>query len=87
MKEMVAKKQMSERDAEAMKLNPLCNKTYYPPVGTQKEQILEVFADWFAAEVVAQSKHLNANLRTDLCVKQELVSGSSYLSKHNRSKP
>ena len=70
MKEMLAKKQLSVREAQGMKLNPLCNRSFYPPVGTQQEQILEVFADWFATEVIAISKHLNGNMRTDLCRKK-----------------
>jgi hypothetical protein len=71
--------------AQAMKLNPTCNKTNYPPPGLQADQLPEVFADWFSAETMAQLHLLTiANLRSDLCDNKTLNEGSSYLNNRDR---
>lgn len=71
--------------ALALKMNPTCNKAIYPTVGTQADQLPETFSDWFSAEVMSDIKDLNwQNLRTDLCEKKDLVSGSSYVSNELR---
>jgi hypothetical protein len=71
--------------AEALKLNPTCNKREYPPLGTQADQLPETFADWYSAEAMAQM-HLpvTANIRTDLCADKTLNDGSSYLGNRDR---
>ncbi|MCB0378742.1 MAG: hypothetical protein KDD33_09640 [Bdellovibrionales bacterium] len=70
--------------AQSLVANPTCNRTFYPPIGLQQEQILEVFADWFAAEVVAVSPYLDDQVRADLCEFKELNPGSSYISNQDR---
>jgi hypothetical protein len=67
-----------------MRLNPTCTKQDYPPEGVQADQIPETFADWFSAEVVADSRYAIRGLRSDLCVEKELRKGSSYLTNANR---
>lgn len=70
---------------KSLKENPTCNKVNYPPRGIQKDQILESFADWFAAEMVGMhSKYMTASLRSDLCVENDLMEGSSYVSNYDR---
>lgn len=61
----------------SLKENPTCNKSEYPPQGVQADQILEAFADWFSAQVLARSKYRNSP-RRDLCEAKELRPGSSY---------
>lgn len=84
MQEMLDKKFLNQAMVDSLKSNPTCNRTIYPPTGTQKDQLLEVFADWFAAEVVAESTYLTSDLRKDLCNDQDLSEGSSYLSHKDR---
>ncbi len=69
----------------SLKKDITCNKSNYPPAGIQKDQILEVFADWFSAEVIAKTpKYIDQSLRKDLCKPKELMKGSSYLSNKDR---
>lgn len=66
--------------------NPTCNKSFYPFPGMQRDQILEVFADWFSAEVVGSGPEIfiNKKLRRDLCRSNNLSSGSSYILNDSR---
>lgn len=68
--------------ALALKMNPTCNKINYPANGLQADQLPETFADWFSAEVMANS--FKDNTRNDLCFEKVLHSGSSYLSNKDR---
>ena len=78
-------KKISQDMVDSLKLNPTCNPSFYPPLGTQKDQILEVFADWFSAEVLASHKEQQTpSLRADLCEPYSLNSGSSYLPHQQR---
>lgn len=70
--------------AMALKMNPTCNNTSYPPIGTQADQLPEVFADWFSAEVVANTDFIDTNLRQDLCAVKKLIKGSSYIKNKDR---
>ena len=71
--------------ATSLKNNPTCNRSFYPQVGSQKDQINESFADWFSAEVIAQSPDdITKDLRSDLCREKELTQGSSYVSNIKR---
>lgn len=79
MAESLQKKLLSNEMADSLKKNPTCNRSFYPPEGTQKDQILESFADWFATEVYATSSFKKELPRPDLCQDQKLMKGSSYL--------
>ena len=71
--------------AEALKKNPTCNKSFYPPQGIQSDQILESFSDWFSAEVVSIIPKIDLkNVRKDLCENQKLSVGSSYPANADR---
>lgn len=84
----VQRKRLSPQMAEVLKSNPTCNKSFYPLPGMQRDQILEVFADWFSSEVLANgnSKYLNNKMRRDLCRKNSLSAGSSYILNNKRLK-
>ncbi len=71
---------------ESLRQNPTCNKLVYPPKGTQADQLPEVFADWFSAEVMSRIKNLAVNkVRIDLCDDgQKLSDGSSYIPNRER---
>ncbi len=76
---------LSSEMAQALKLQPTCNKLNYPPIGTQADQLPESFADWFSAETVATMQDLNfKNLRADLCETKKLIAGSSYPGNEQR---
>lgn len=83
---MIRKKLLNKEMADSLKAHPYCNRSFYPPVGTQKEQLLEVFADWFSAEVLASGSMPPKTMRTDLCSPKELSLGSSYLPNRERLK-
>lgn len=68
----------------SLKANPTCNRSVYPPLGLQADQLPETFADWFSAEVVAGTSYAKAGLRSDLCGAKDLRAGSSYLSNQDR---
>lgn len=69
----------------ALKQNPTCNKSSYPPIGTQADQLPESFADWFSAEVLSEIPDIvKSDLRTDLCESNSLIPGSSYPSNQDR---
>lgn len=70
--------------ATFLKANPTCNKSTYPPIGTQADQLPESFADWFAAEVVSQKEKISQDIRGDLCQDKQLNPGSSYVSNSDR---
>ncbi len=70
--------------AKSLRDNPTCNRSLYPLPGKQKDQLDEVFADWFSAEVVAISGIATDNLRSELCLDKELVKGSSYVPNNKR---
>lgn len=73
--------------AMSLKLNPTCNKMIYPPAGVQADQLPEAFADWFAAEVIAQSKDIDLKkIRLDLCDPGETLQTSSYPDNTSRLK-
>lgn len=80
----LAKGMISKETAASLKANPTCNLSQYPTNGLQADQSLEAFADWFSAEVVAESTYLKAGLRSDLCEANTLQEGSSYLSNQMR---
>ncbi len=75
---------LTQEMADSLKEHPTCNRSFYPPEGTQKDQILETFADWFSAEVFAKSTYNNQFPRPDLCENKKLSSGSSYLTNTDR---
>jgi hypothetical protein len=81
---MLEHKKLSPEMAESLKQNPYCNRSFYPPEGIQKEQLPEVFADWFSAEVIAAHTIEPQKIRQDLCSQHELMAGSSYLSNQAR---
>lgn len=85
MNEMLKLKKIDPLLAMELKKNPTCNKLDYPPQGLQKDQIVEVFADWLSAEVVSHNlENIDLSLRYDLCQSSNLVKGSAYLSNHDR---
>lgn len=84
MDELIKLKKMSKDLAASLRGNTTCNKKNYPPIGTQKDQLPETFADWFSAEVVALGVSNFKTLRSDLCEKRTLQEGSSYLSNNKR---
>ena len=82
---MWSEKKISSDLKLALQLHPTCNKSVYPPVGIQADQLPEVFADWFSAEVVADFGFKNlSQLRSDLCKDKKLADGSSYVSNSDR---
>ena len=83
---LLNKKKISKDLYYGLKLNPLCNKTLYPPLGVQREQINEVFADWVSAEAMALPPKTSSSFRNDLCENKKLNAGSSYLSNLDRLK-
>lgn len=81
----LAKNNVLKPDVVAsLKANPTCNRLLYPLPGKQKDQLDEIFADWFSAEVVAASGMDISNLRSELCHVKELQKGSSYISNEKR---
>lgn len=69
----------------ALRANPTCNKSSYPPIGTQADQLPEAFADWFSAEVVGRmALERRERVRSDLCAPRALQEGSSYPSNPDR---
>jgi hypothetical protein len=82
----LSKKVITEEKVDYLRNQPLCNDPLYPPAGSQKEQVNQVFADWFTAEVLAQRDPLRTPIRSDLCLlgKQPAVVGSAELSAHDR---
>ncbi|MCB0419354.1 MAG: hypothetical protein KDD61_00035 [Bdellovibrionales bacterium] len=84
MNELIQAGKITNEMAETLKLLKSCNNSFYPPLGIQADQILESFADWFAAEVVADSKYLNLEFRKDLCQSKTLQPGTSYPSNQDR---
>lgn len=74
---LVKKGVVSPDLAQSLAQNPTCNKAAYPPIGVQADQILESFADWFAAEVISLSASKKFP-RADLCIEHPLNPGSSY---------
>jgi hypothetical protein len=84
--ELVKMNKLPKEVAISLKDNPTCNRSFYPLVGMQRDQIAEVFADWFSAEVIGSfsNEYINKNLRRDLCRKSNLSKGSSYISNTNR---
>jgi hypothetical protein len=85
MPQYVEKGKMSDQLKTSLLKDLTCNKANYPPSGYQKDQILEVFSDWFSAELVAVTKkYIHKSLRADLCEDKSLMPGSSYLSNHDR---
>jgi hypothetical protein len=85
LKELVSSKRINAQMADVLSLNPTCNKSFYPLPGMQRDQILEVFSDWFSAEVLSHSKkYINSKMRKDLCRKSNLSQGSSYIKNEDR---
>ncbi len=82
MDEMVKANRLTKELADSLKSNPTCNKTNYPPIGIQADQLPETFADWFSAEATASVVTLG--YRSDLCVEKVLNPGSSYLTNEDR---
>ncbi len=80
----VENNKLTEEMAGSLKKHLTCNRSFYPPEGTQKEQSLEIFADWFSAEVFARSEYSSEFPRPDLCAKRQLSRGSSYLPNATR---
>jgi len=79
LQDLVKQGHMAADLATALKINSTCNKMVYPPMGTQADQLPESFADWFSAEVMSIIPNIKPqNIRADLCVKKELIEGSSY---------
>jgi hypothetical protein len=64
--------------------NPTCNRSVFPPRGMQKDQLPESFADWFSAEIIAESSLNKFNIRTDLCKDSGITSTSSYKTNKER---
>ena len=83
---MIKSGRMSKEFAESLRSNKTCNNSIYPQVGMQKDQIGEVFADWFSAEVLSQenNKYLKPSFRSELCLNNALSVGSSYISNKER---
>lgn len=74
------KKVLNKEMADSLQKHLSCNRSFYPPKGTQKDQILESFADWLSAEAFAIGPYSNQFPRADLCQTKELMEGSSYPS-------
>lgn len=75
---------LTKENATFLKENPTCNKSTYPPIGTQADQLPESFADWFSVEVISQKETLSKNIRSDLCLDKKLNAGSSYVENSKR---
>jgi len=84
MENLIKRGKLSKELADELIKHPICNKSNYPPIGFQKDQINEVFADWFSAEVIASSSLMTKNLRADLCQENPLMKGSSYIENVDR---
>lgn len=85
MSKMILERHLSKELALGLKVNPMCNRLEYPPIGVQADQLPESFADWFSAEVLSESPYLTNNLRSDLCQEnKKLVPGSSYPNNRSR---
>ena len=85
LEKLASKERVVSDLVKSLKDNPTCNKSVYPPQGVQADQLPESFADWFSAEVIANSGiDDRASLRVDLCENQNLIEGSSYPSNHER---
>lgn len=82
MDEMVKNNRLTKELANSLKDNPTCNKSSYPPIGIQADQLPETFADWFSAEATASVAA--AGYRSDLCEEKTLNPGSSYLTNYER---
>lgn len=80
----IKKGNITQEMAAFLKKNPTCNKSTYPPIGVQADQLPESFADWFSAEALSQKENLRAHLRSDLCQETKLNQGSSYVSNADR---
>ncbi|MGI4993060.1 hypothetical protein ACRXCV_10545 [Halobacteriovorax sp. GFR7] len=81
---LVQNKVLTKEVSDNLLANPTCNRSLYPLPGKQRDQLDEVFADWFSAEVVAHSGIDVDNLRSELCLDKELRKGSSYISNKRR---
>lgn len=81
---LVQNKVLKKEVAKNLLDNPTCNRSLYPLPGKQRDQLDEVFADWFSAEVVALSGIDIKNLRSELCQEKELSKGSSYIANEIR---
>lgn len=81
---LVQNKVLTKEVGDNLLANPTCNRSLYPLPGKQRDQLDEVFADWFSAEVVAHSGIAVDNLRSELCLDKELRKGSSYVSNERR---
>ncbi|EPZ51457.1 hypothetical protein M902_2528 [Bacteriovorax sp. BAL6_X] len=81
---LVQNKVLTKEVGENILANPTCNRSLYPLPGKQRDQLDEIFADWFSAEVVAHSGIAIDNLRSELCLDKELRKGSSYVSNKRR---
>ena len=84
MENLIKKGKLAKELADELIKHLICNKSNYPPIGFQKDQINEVFADWFSAEVISSSSLITKNLRADLCQENPLIDGSSYLGNMDR---
>ena len=84
MENLIKRGTLSKELADELIKHPNCNKSNYPPVGIQKDQINEVFADWFSAEVISTSSLITKKLRADLCLDNPLTKGSSYIENIDR---
>ncbi len=78
------KGKISDEVYSFLKNNLTCNKSNYPPIGTQSDQLPETFADWFSAEVMSEIKKVSENVRYDLCENNHINPGSSYISNSER---
>ncbi|WP_412470702.1 hypothetical protein [Halobacteriovorax sp. RT-2-4] len=81
---LVQNKVLTKEVGDNLLANPTCNRSLYPLPGKQRDQLDEVFADWFSAEVVAHSGIDVDSLRSELCLDKELRKGSSYISNERR---
>lgn len=75
---------LTSDEVKALKLNPTCNLKSYPAGDLQRDQLNEVFADWFSADVLALDPKFKNRVRPDLLEKIDLPKGSSYIANEDR---
>lgn len=84
LKELHLKGELTEELYMSLRKNKTCNKSVFPPQGAQRDQLDEVFADWFSSTLMGISKRQFSNIRSELCHHKKLSQGSSYTSNNRR---
>jgi hypothetical protein len=77
-KKMFSEKKLTKKQKKSIEKFGTCNSAFYPPAGTQQEQIGVAFSDWFSAEAFSLVKELSRKFREDLCVESGQKDFHSY---------